>query len=116
MDASRDRSVPEADQVGRGTVCVCRLACLRSRKLDRAACCCQGTDSMTVDMLLALLSSVRPGGTGQWRARCPAHDDRNPSLTIRQTEDRVLVWCWAGCTAADICKAIGLTLAKLYII
>jgi hypothetical protein len=33
-----------------------------------------------------------------WMARCPAHDDRNPSLSITQADDRVLVHCFAGCS------------------
>jgi hypothetical protein len=33
-----------------------------------------------------------------WTARCPAHDDRTPSLSIRDTHDnKVLVRCHAGC-------------------
>jgi hypothetical protein len=33
-----------------------------------------------------------------WTARCPAHDDRNPSLSITEDRDgRVLLHCFAGC-------------------
>src|SRR5262249_12866760 len=33
-----------------------------------------------------------------WMARCPAHDDREPSLSIGETRDgKVLVHCHAGC-------------------
>src|SRR5207249_12169863 len=35
-------------------------------------------------------------------------------LTIRQTTDRVLMHCWAGCTAGDICAALGLTPRDLF--
>jgi putative DNA primase/helicase len=39
----------------------------------------------------------RKGGSG-WTARCPAHDDRTPSLSIRDAENnKVLVRCHAGC-------------------
>jgi putative DNA primase/helicase len=35
---------------------------------------------------------------GGWMARCPAHDDRTPSLSIRVADDnKVLVRCHAGC-------------------
>ena len=47
-------------------------------------------------------------------ACCPAHDDRNPSLSIREAEDRVLIHCFAGCPPADVLAAIGLELADLY--
>ena len=39
----------------------------------------------------------RKVGSG-WMARCPAHDDRTPSLSIRDGADgKVLVRCHAGC-------------------
>src|SRR3954470_19268241 len=56
----------------------------------------------------------RPGTGGQWSARCPAHDDRAPSLSLRQIEGQALVHCHAGCTAVDVLGALGLTLRDLY--
>jgi putative DNA primase/helicase len=41
-----------------------------------------------------------------WMARCPAHDDRNPSFSIRQAEDRVLVHCFAGCSQDALIAAL----------
>ncbi len=39
----------------------------------------------------------RKAGAG-WTARCPAHDDRTPSLSLTDTQDgKVLVRCHAGC-------------------
>ena len=39
----------------------------------------------------------RKAGCG-WMARCPTHDDREPSLSIRAADDgKVLVRCHAGC-------------------
>ena len=36
-------------------------------------------------------------------ARCPAHDDRKPSLSIRDADDgKVLVRCHAGCDQARV--------------
>jgi hypothetical protein len=49
---------------------------------------------------------------GSWQ--CPAHDDRFPSLSVRQGDDRVLVHCHAGCSAEAICAALGLSLADLF--
>lgn len=67
------------------------------------------------DTLLPRLDRVRERGPGRWTARCPAHDDRTPSLSIRETEDsRVLIHCWTGCEAAAIVAAIGLELADLF--
>ena len=38
-----------------------------------------------------------------WTARCPAHDDRDPSLSIRDAGGKVLVRCHAGCDQRGRC-------------
>ncbi len=46
---------------------------------------------------------------------CPAHDDRNPSLSVSQGEGgRVLIKCHAGCETEAVVAALGLTLADLF--
>jgi len=60
------------------------------------------------------LQGVRERGPGKWSARCPAHEDRAPSLSILETEDRTLVHCFAGCDASAICTAIGIELRDLF--
>ena len=45
----------------------------------------------------------RRSGDG-WQARCPAHDDLRPSLSIGSGSGRVLVCCHAGCTPEAICR------------
>ena len=48
-------------------------------------------------------------------AKCPAHDDQRPILLIEVCEDdRVLLYCYASCGAADIVAAVGLSLADLF--
>lgn len=70
---------------------------------------------ITVDVLLARLEGVRARGSGRWVARCPSHHDRTPSLSIRVAGDgALLVHCFAGCAAADICAALGLELSDLF--
>lgn len=67
-----------------------------------------------VDVVIARLSQVRQRGNG-WTARCPAHEDKGPSLSITEGDDgRVLLHCFAGCSAVDVVGAIGLTLADLF--
>lgn len=51
---------------------------------------------------------------GQIKARCPAHDDRNPSLSVREVGGKVLLCCFAGCAAADVVAALGLSMADLF--
>ena len=41
-----------------------------------------------------------------WMACCPAHDDKHPSLSIRDSGDKVLVFCHAGCTQRDVITAL----------
>jgi putative DNA primase/helicase len=52
----------------------------------------------------------RKSGEG-WSAKCPAHDDRTPSLSLQDAKGKVLVKCHAGCEQAavvDALKARGL--------
>ena len=69
---------------------------------------------MTTDVLLCHLDGVRKTGVGKYIARCPAHDDRSPSLAIKGCDDgRILVHCFAGCETEDVLTAIGLTFADI---
>ena len=71
--------------------------------------------SACLDNVLSCLDKVKSAGTNKWKACCPAHDDKNPSLAITETSDgTVLLKCWAGCTAQQIVSAIGLELRDLF--
>lgn len=59
------------------------------------------------------LDRVRETGNGA-TALCPAHPDRNPSLSITKTEGRTLVYCHAGCDAGAVVDALDLTMADLF--
>ena len=68
---------------------------------------------MQITELLDRLDGVRKSGDN-FVARCPAHDDRNPSLSISEAADgKILLCCHAGCDFASIIKALGLTQADL---
>jgi putative DNA primase/helicase len=48
---------------------------------------------------------------GRWSpqggmCRCPAHDDRTPSLSVRAGRSRLLLHCFAGCRPSDILRAL----------
>ena len=65
--------------------------------------------------LLERLRRVRNIGAGRWIACCPAHEDRTPSLAIRELEGgRLLVRCFAGCETQDVIQAIGMEMADLF--
>ena len=70
---------------------------------------------MSFDILLSKLEAVRSTGSGSWIARCPAHADARPSLSIKETPDgRVLLHDHAGCATADVLAAVGLDFDALY--
>ncbi len=64
---------------------------------------------MKIDRFLGWLDKVRPTGENQWTACCPAHDDKEPSLSVGLGEDqRIVVRCWAGCTFDAVADALDL--------
>ncbi|MFP4063699.1 MAG: CHC2 zinc finger domain-containing protein [Halochromatium sp.] len=67
-----------------------------------------------VEVLLSRLQGVIRTRDDAWLARCPAHDDRSPSLSVRQTSDKVLFHCYTGCPPEDILAAVGLKWIDLY--
>lgn len=70
---------------------------------------------MAVEQLLSRLDGVRENGRGRWLARCSGHEDRSPSLSIRELDDgRVLVHCFAGCTVDEVVGGAGLELQDLF--
>jgi hypothetical protein len=53
--------------------------------------------------------------SSRWMARCPAHADKSPSLSIAEGRDgRALVRCFAGCTLDAVLQAAGLTIQSLF--
>jgi hypothetical protein len=47
--------------------------------------------------------------------RCPNHDDRQPSLSIREGRRGViLVYCFAGCRTRDVIEAAGVKWNDLF--
>lgn len=49
-----------------------------------------------------------------WDARCPAHEDKSPSLSFREGEKGLVLKCRTGCTPEAICAAVGKTLKDLF--
>lgn len=68
-----------------------------------------------MSILLNLLQGVKRTGKGQWLAKCPAHEDRSPSLSVRCCDDgRWLVHCFAGCDTHAVLDAMSLEVADLF--
>jgi hypothetical protein len=70
---------------------------------------------MSAQALIEKLQKARTTGRETWIACCPAHEDKNPSMTIRELDDgRVLLHCFAGCSVEDILGAVGLDFDALF--
>ncbi len=64
---------------------------------------------------VAKLFYARRTGPKRYVAKCPAHPDRSPSLSICAGRGgRVLVLCRAGCHTADVLAAAGLSIRDLF--
>lgn len=68
---------------------------------------------MTLDDFLVRLNGVKKLQRGSI-ARCPAHDDRTPSLSVCEKDGRILVHCHAGCEPKAILSAMGLEFRHLF--
>ena len=68
-----------------------------------------------VGKILSRLNKTKQMGQGRWIACCPAHEDKSPSLAIRETDDgTVLLHCYAGCDIASITSALGVSPSELF--
>lgn len=67
-----------------------------------------------IEKILDRLQGVKRIGK-RWVATCPAHEDKSPSLSLTEAQDgRVLLHCFAGCSAFDVVSAVGLELSDLF--
>lgn len=65
--------------------------------------------------LLNKLQKVKSLSNGEYQACCPAHDDKKPSLNLKQESDKILLTCQAGCQPEAIMQALGLQMSDLFI-
>lgn len=62
----------------------------------------------TLSEFLDRLDKTRERGD-EWKACCPAHDDHDPSLSVREGDQYpVVVKCFAGCSYDEIARAVGM--------
>lgn len=68
---------------------------------------------MRIEELLSRLEGVR-GKAPQWMAKCPAHEDKSPSLSVGlKTNDRIVIHCHAACGIDAVVAALGIELHDL---
>ncbi len=70
---------------------------------------------MTPELFVNRLKNVQKKGERKWLCSCPAHADSDPSLAVTSTHNgKILLKCFAGCTALDIVTSVGLKLEDLF--
>lgn len=70
---------------------------------------------MTIETFLSKLHKVKKRGHGQWMALCPVHNEKTPSLSIKDDNGTILIHCF-GCGAGgvDVCGAVGVEPSELF--
>jgi hypothetical protein len=72
------------------------------------------TTGRPIDRVLDRLENVRRQN-GYFIASCPSHEDRDPSLSVKEGNDgRVLINCFVGCAFDDVVAAIDLEAKDLF--
>ena len=70
---------------------------------------------MSAAVILDRLTRVKQTGSGRWIACCPAHEDRSPSLSIRELPDgRILLHDFGGCATGEVLATLGLSMRDLF--
>jgi len=47
-------------------------------------------------------------------ACCPAHEDRKPSLAVKEQDGKIIMHCFAGCSVESIVGAVGMDMTDLF--
>jgi hypothetical protein len=66
-----------------------------------------------IDKILQKFKKIRKTDENKWKAQCPVHNDKNPSLSITVKKKNILLKCHAGCETKDILSALGLNFSDL---
>lgn len=66
-----------------------------------------------IEPILQRLDKVK-GRNGNYTACCPAHDDKGPSLAIKEEDGKVLLHCFAGCSVESVVGALGMEMTDLF--
>lgn len=70
---------------------------------------------MTLEEFVDRLDGQKNYMNGQYRCRCPAHDDRVSSLSVGEDGEKLLIYCHAGCHWNDIIDAMQIDPRDLWI-
>ena len=68
---------------------------------------------MTLSQFLSRFETVKKAGD-QFMVRCPAHQDKGPSLAVKDGREGILLHCHAGCSTENILAALNLSAPDLF--
>ena len=68
---------------------------------------------MTLNDFLQKLTNVKHSNNG-YLCRCPAHDDKENSLSVTYKDEKILLHCHANCNTMDILEKLGLKFSDLF--
>ena len=67
-----------------------------------------------MEQILQRLEKVRRQGD-KYMACCPVHDDKSPSMTVKDVGDKVLMYCFGcGAKGPEIITALGLPMSLIF--
>jgi hypothetical protein len=70
--------------------------------------------ALSIQDLLELLDGVQQVDAGMWRTRCPAHNDRRPSLSVGVGDHQpIVLHCHRGCSPEEVAEALDIPLSLL---
>lgn len=69
---------------------------------------------MEIEEIVKGLLECKKINSNSYMAKCPAHNDKRASLSIKESNEKILIHCFAGCKTEDIVKRMGLTMKDLF--
>jgi hypothetical protein len=68
-----------------------------------------------IDNLLGALDKVKATGHGKWKACCPVHSDKTPSLAIKEDAGHIVMHCFGcGASGVQVIEALGMDISDLF--
>lgn len=69
---------------------------------------------MRLEEVISRFEQAKSNGRNSYICRCPAHKDKEPSLSVKDTDDRILIFCHAGCDTLTVLGYVGLEVKDLF--
>jgi len=70
---------------------------------------------MSIENLLSRLEKVKRRSNNQWMACCPVHQERTPSLSIKDDNGKIIMKCFGcGASGIDVINAVGMEPSDLF--